>query len=93
METNLAGFGGRLWTRVRRWAFRAHYELRWRLTANRTSARRFRLQLPPLSDVQRRLVHDLCVLGIAFARFDELGVDFDEFERLRSNADAFSHSE
>jgi len=93
METNVAGLGDRLWARVRRWAFRAHYELRWRLTANRISARRFRLQLPALSDVQRRLVHDLCVLGIAFARFDELGVDPDEFERLRSNADAFSHSE
>jgi Phytanoyl-CoA dioxygenase (PhyH) len=43
--------------------------------------------------VQRRLVHDLCALGIAFARFDDLGIDPEEWERLSRTAHSFAHSE
>jgi hypothetical protein len=43
--------------------------------------------------VQRRLVHDLCAIGIAFARFDDLGIDPEEWERLCRMAHRFAHSE
>lgn len=43
--------------------------------------------------MQRRLLHDLCAIGIAFARFDDLGLDPEEWERLVRMAHRFSHSE
>jgi hypothetical protein len=45
-----------------------------------------------LSDVQRRLVHDLCAIGIAFARYDDLGLDPEEWDRLSREAHRFAHS-
>jgi hypothetical protein len=92
MERTVNGLLRGVRDRLRREAFRAHYELRWRVTANRASARRFREQRPSLNDVQRRLVHDLCVLGIAFARFDELGIDPEDWEQLSQTSSRFAHS-
>jgi hypothetical protein len=57
------------------------------------SAWRFKAHRPSLSEVQRRLVHDLCALGIAFARFDDLGIDPEEWERLARMAHRFAQSE
>lgn len=77
--------------RARRAWFRARFELRWYWGQNASSKRRYLRQTPSLSQVQRRLVHDLCALGIAFARCDDLGIDQEQFERLRRTAHEFSH--
>jgi hypothetical protein len=76
--------------RARQAWLRTRFELRWRYGQNAASRRQFRRQRPVLGLVQRRVVHDLCALGIAFARFDELGVDQAEWQRLRRTADEFS---
>jgi hypothetical protein len=76
--------------RTRQAWLRTRFELRWRYGQNAASERRFRRQRPILGTVQKRVVHDLCALGIAFAKFDELGVDQVEWQRLRRTADDFS---